>query len=120
MRTLTLLTFTGAIALCGSAIAAPSVTPDASNTALTSVHVPGTSYKLRPAEFDGVQGTYNLSNGQFMRITAESRKLYVSMNGQGKSEMVPVAENTFVARDDDMRLVFDQIPFATDVAISRK
>ena len=118
MRTLTLLTILGAVSLSASAIAAPSVTPDAGSSAITSVQlVPGTSYKLRPVEFDGVQGTYSLANGQTLKVTAEHRKLYAEI-GQQKAELVAVAENTFVSRDEDMKLVFDQIPFATDVRVT--
>jgi hypothetical protein len=40
--------------------------------------------------------------------------------GSRKSELVRVTQNTFVARADDMKLVFDQVPFATDVVLSQK
>jgi hypothetical protein len=119
MRTPTLMTLVAALALSASAYAAPSVTPDATSAAIASVNVTGTSYKLRPLEFDGVQGVYNLSNGQVMKVSAEHRKLYMELNG-AKSEIVPVAQNTFVSREDDTKLVFDQIPFATDVALTRR
>ena len=118
MRTLTLLTLLGAATLSAAAIAAPSATQDAGNTALVAVQlVPGSAYKLRPVEFDGVQGTYNLANGQTLKVSAEHRKLYAEMGGN-KAELVAVAENTFVSRDEDMKLVFDQIPFATDVVVT--
>lgn len=117
MRTLTLLTILGIASLSASALAAPSVTPDAGNCSMAVQLVPGTSYKLRPAEFDGVLGRYSLSNGQTLKVTAEHRKLYAEI-GQSKAELVAVAKNTFVSRDEDMKLVFDQIPFATDVAVT--
>ena len=118
MRTLTLLTILGAVSASASALAAPSVTPDAGSSAMVAVQlVPGTSYKLRPAEFDGVQGSYNLANGQTLKVSADHRKLYAEI-GQSKTELIAVAQNTFVSRDDDMKLVFDQIPFATDVALT--
>ena len=117
MRTLTLLTILGAVSLSASAFAAPSVTPDASSSAMNVQLIPGSSYKLRPVEFDGVQGTYNLANGQTLKVSAEHRKLYAEI-GQNKTELVAVAQNTFVSRDEDMKLVFDQIPFATDVRVT--
>ena len=118
MRTLTLLTLLGAATLSAAALAAPSVTPDAGNTAMAAVQlVPGTPYKLRPVEFDGVQGTYKLDNGQTLKVSAEHRKLYVEI-GRNKAELVAVAENTFVSRDEDMKVVFDQIPFANEVLVT--
>ena len=118
MRTLTLLTLLGAATLSASALAAPSVTPDAGSSAMVAVQlIPGTSYKLRPVEFDGVQGTYNLANGQTLKVSAEHRKLYAEI-GQNKAELVAVAENTFVSRDEDMKVVFDQIPFANEVVVT--
>ena len=120
MRTATLMTLAGALALSASAFAAPSVTPVAGSTAIASVNISGSSYKLRPIEFEGVQGTYKLSNGQVMKVSAEQRKLYMELDGGARAEMVPVAENTFLASGTDTRLVFDQIPFATDVTLSRR
>ncbi len=120
MRTLTLLTFAGALSFSAVAIAGPSVTPDATSATVTSVHVPGTAYKLRPSEFNDVQGSYNLVNGQVMHITNESRKLFVEFGGQTKSELIPIAQNTFVTRDAETRMVFDQIPFTTEVTLTRK
>ena len=118
MRTPTLMTLVGALALSASALAAPPVTPDA--TSIASVNVSAPAYKLRPIEFDGVQGVYRLSNGQVMKVSAAHRKLYMELDGGARSEIVPVAQNTFIAREDDTRLVFDQIPFATDVYLSRR
>jgi hypothetical protein len=119
MRIQTLLTLLGAASLSASALAAPAVAPDATASSAMPVEVvSGAQYKLRPIEFEGVQGVYNLSNGQILRVSSAQRKLYAELDGQGKSEIVPVAENTFVSREDAMTLVFDQIPFATDVRLT--
>jgi hypothetical protein len=120
MRTPTLMTLAGALALSASAFAAPSTTPAATSAAIASVNVNAPAYKLQAVEFEGVQGVYKLSNGQVMRVSAEQRKLYMELDGGARSEIVAVGQNTFVARQDDTRLVFDQIPFATDVYLTRR
>lgn len=119
MRIQTLLTLLGAASLSASALAAPAVAPDATaSSGMPVAVVSGAQYKLRPIEFEGVQGVYNLSNGQILRVSSAQRKLYAELDGQGKAEIVPVAENTFVSREDATTLVFDQIPFATDVRLT--
>jgi len=50
-------------------------------------------------------------------VSSAHRKLYADF-GHAKFEIVPVAENVFASRDDDLRLAFDQIPFATQVTLS--
>ncbi len=119
MRTKILMTLFGTLALSTSAFAGPA--PDANVGASMEVQiVQGASYKLRPAEFDGVQGSYSLSNGTTMRVSASQRRLFAEIDGHAKAELVAVAQNTFVSRDEDMKLVFDQLPFATEVTLTSK
>jgi hypothetical protein len=117
MRTYTLLPLLAAMALSASAMAAPAaVTPDAAGVMAVQT-IAGSAYKLRPAEFEGVQGSYGLSNGQTLRVWSAHRKLYADV-GQTTAELVPVASNVFVSRNEDIKLVFDQVPFATEVALT--
>jgi len=74
-------------------------------------------YKLRPFEFDGVQGAYALADGRTLRISSAHRRLYAEL-GTTRTEIVAVAQNVFASRDDSMHLQFDQIPFATEVTLS--
>jgi hypothetical protein len=120
MRTQLVLSLLAAATVSASAFAAPANTQDMEGAAVASVPVVGSSatYKLRPFEFDGVTGVYSLSDGRNLRIVAEHRKLYAQI-GTAKNEIVPVAQNRFVTRDDSLRLDFDQIPFATQVTVSQ-
>lgn len=120
MRAHTLLTFLGAAALSASAIAGPAVPPDASGTSVMSVSVPGSAYKLNQIEFEGVKGVYRLDNGQMLRVSTAKRKVWAEIDGGGKTELVPVAQNTFIALEDNARIEFDELPFATNVTLTRK
>lgn len=121
MRTATLLAILGAVSLSASAVAAPTaITPDAGSTALVSVQtIQGQQHKMPAADADAVTGVYHLTDGQTLRVSFEQRRLFAEMANH-KTEIVPAGDNTFVSRSDDMKLVFDQLPFANDVAISRK
>ena len=119
MRFSTLLNTAAAAALTlsASAFAAPVTAPAAASAALIEVQtINGSAYKLRPAEFDGVQGTYTLDNGSTLRVSAAQRRLYAEVDGGARAELLPVAANTFVV--DGKRVTFDQIPFATSVTIA--
>ena len=120
MRAQAIFTLIGAMALSASAIAGPAVPPDASGTSVMSVNVPGSAYKLTPAEFEGVKGTYKLSNGDVMRVSTSQRKVWAEINGANKTELVPVAQNTFIALEDNAKVEFDELPFANNVTLTRK
>ena len=115
MRISTLIIATAAIAFSATAFAAPAAAPAASAAVMEVQLVNGSAYKLRPAEFDGVQGSYQLDNGASLRVSAEHHRLYAEMDGT-RTELLPVAANTFVA--NGKRVVFDQIPFATAVTVT--
>ena len=116
MRISTLLAFFGAATLSASAFAAPAATSDAGSPATVTIQG---EHPLRASDVDGITGRYNLADGQTLRVSFEHRKLFAEV-GSRKSELVRVTQNTFVARADDMKLVFDQVPFATDVVLSQK
>jgi len=118
MRIQHTLTLIAAATLSLSAFAAPSAaTTETGDSALSSVHIVASSYKLRPVEFAGVQGAYALTDGRTLRVSSAHRKLYADL-GDARFEIVPVAQNVFASRDDGLRLAFDQIPFATAVTLS--
>jgi hypothetical protein len=119
MRIQHTLSLIAAATLSLSALAAPPAAgTEAGDSAMPSVHVVGgASYKLRPIEFEGVQGAYALADGRTLHVSGARHKLYADL-GQAKFEIVPVAQNVFASRDDALRLAFDQIPFATEVTLS--
>lgn len=118
MRIQHTLALLAAASLSLSAFAASSAAnSDTGGAAMSSVHVVAASYKLRPVEFSGVQGSYALSDGRTLRVSSARHKLYADL-GQAKFEIVPVGQNVFASRDDALRLAFDQIPFATEVKLS--
>lgn len=120
MRTLALLAALGATMFSTAACAAPnSTTLDAGSPAMVSVQtIQGENRKLHAADVGAVLGSYDLSDGQILRVSFQHRKLFAEV-GDRKTELVAAGRNTFVARAGDMKLVFDQLPFANDVVLTR-
>jgi hypothetical protein len=119
MRIHHVLTLIGAAALSFSAAAAPASGDANTSTELTAVQVVANSgYKLRQAEFDGVQGTYSLDDGSTLRVKGDHNKLYAEVNGTRK-EIVAKAAHVFASRDDAIRLVFEDNVASYDVKLSK-
>ena len=118
MRTsATLFALIGA-ALSASAFAAPTSTPDAGSSAMVTVQtIQGAIPNMRQADADSVTGVYGLSDGQILRVTFRQHKLFAAV-GARKAEIVPAGQHAFVSRSGDMKLVFDQLPLANDVALT--
>jgi len=76
-----------------------------------------TPYFLTPAEVGAVRGTYNLSNGDILRISSEQRRYWAEMKSTGRIEIIPVDSMVFVAKDGSTRFTFTPVPFTTDVRI---
>lgn len=121
MRTSSLLAIFATATLSSAALAAPpAVTPAASNAAILSVQtIERPQHTLRAGEVDGITGTYNMADGQTLRVSFEQRRLFAEV-GQRKTEIVAVATNTFAARGDAFTLVFDELPFASNVTLSSR
>jgi hypothetical protein len=121
MRTFTLLATLAAAALSVPAFAAPDAVPlAAGSAALIAVQtIPGPHHKLRAGDVDDVVGSYNLENGQTLRVSYAQRKLFAELDGN-KTEIRAAGERTFVSATQDMTLVFDQLPFANNVLVTRK
>jgi hypothetical protein len=121
MRTFTLLAILGAAALSAPAFAAPAaITPAAASAALVAVQtIPGQHHALRQGDVDDVVGSYDLSDGRTLRVSYAQRKLFAEVGGS-KTEIVPAGQRTFVSSNADMKLVFDQLPFANNVALTHK
>lgn len=123
MRISTVLALLGAVSLSSSALAAPpaaaAVTVANSASMVTVQTIQGQHYQATPAELVGITGNYALANGQTLRVSVQQRKVFAEV-GDKKAEIVAVAPNTFASRSDDMTLVFDELPFANEVKLSRR
>jgi hypothetical protein len=109
MRTLNILAFLSAAFFFEVATAAPDLLPS-SDTATPRGHI------LNPTNAADVCGTYKLSNGRSLRVSFESNRLYAAI-GNGKKELLPIADNVYVTRDGSMKLTFQPHALSTDVVL---
>lgn len=78
------------------------------------------SWYMNPQQLSEMPGAYALSNGQSLRLTLERGRLYAELNRHGETELVPVAENMFVASDRGMALEYRPVAFGDEVVFSYK
>jgi hypothetical protein len=117
MRIKHALTLIGAAAVSFAASAAPA---HGNTQAVAAVNVTASATHYNPtySELEGVKGAYVLADGRTLRVSGNNYRLYAEVDGQ-KTEIVPVAANTFASRDDGLRLVFNDSDLVTDVKVSQ-
>ena len=96
------------LAALGVASNAYGQSPSAPEQASVRISASLPTYRLDASHFDDVRGTYLLSNGQRLTLSTEGKRYYALIDGQPRTEIVPVRHDTFVARGSGMRLEFDQ------------
>lgn len=119
MRTLTILTLAMAMALTqASAFAAPQTAQN--EQSMSQIQVPGVTatYKLQPAQIDELKGVYKLDNGLTLKVSNVRRKLYAQLGQRAPTEMVPLAENLFVSRDQRMTMDYRPAAFGDEVVLT--
>lgn len=114
MRIKYALTLIAAAAVSFSASAAPANSP---SVAAVNVTATATHYIPTHSEVDSVKGSYALADGRTLRVSGNNYHLYAEVGGQ-KTEIVPVAPNSFASRDDELRLVFDDSHLGSEVKVS--
>lgn len=128
MLKLTFVAIVGAAALATSAFAAPGSTVITASTsgaalapsaAMQVEYAPQSKYPMGADEFQYVGGRYSLDNGATLSVTRTQSRFFAEIDGQPKSEVIAVAHNVFMARDNTIRMVFEphESGFSTDVTV---
>lgn len=109
MRTLCIVTALVAASLAPLAGAQDAGMPAPSSE--SQVRVPGAvtgRYKMDEAEFRDFRGKYLLDTGEVLTLTSTKKKFYAQIEDKPSIEIIPLAHNVFVARDADLKLLFDE------------
>lgn len=75
-------------------------------------------YYLTPQEAREVYGTYELSNGDIMKVTREKRRFWAEMQSTGRIEIIPVTPRTFVDTSGTIRFKFMPYHWPDEVRIT--
>lgn len=107
-------------AVCAAASPQEAAAPDRVLSEI-QVRAPVTkTWYMNPAALSEIRGTYALSNGRSLRLENMRGKLFADLNQRGLTELVPVAENTFVSKDRDIALEYKPIAFGEEIVLSYK
>ena len=120
MRIKQVLAFLGAAAVSSLALAAPAA-PVSLSADGSSVTVRGNTspvFRLSPVEADEVAGNFRLADGRTLKLTSESTRVYMEVNGK-REQLLPLSRTDFVARNSGARVVLDQEPYADKVTLTQ-
>ncbi|MEJ7805699.1 MAG: hypothetical protein WKG03_07240 [Telluria sp.] len=59
-------------------------------------------------EFDQVKGQYRLSNGKTMELSLWGNRMYASIDGMPRSQLVAASPYVFVALDKKLKITIDE------------
>lgn len=63
---------------------------------------------IKPSDLMGIAGTFDLSNGDILYVSKESRQFYANMSKTGRMEIIPLSPKEFVEKGGPVRLTFDR------------
>lgn len=69
--------------------------------------LPPLRHNIWQEEFDGIKGSYALSNGKSMQLSMWGNRMYASMGSIGRVQLVAVSPYVFVTRDEQMRIAIE-------------
>lgn len=117
MRTLPILSL--AMALTQSTAFAAPQAPQAAPS-LSEIQVTGVmpTYQMQPQQVDEVTGVYTLDTGATFKVSNVRRKLYAQLGGRNLTELVPLAENLFVSKDQRMTMEFRPVAFGDEILLT--
>lgn len=112
MKTLLLAATLAALALPVAAQAPPdlgqvTITRDAPRT----IELPAKYSRIRAGEFDNLQGSYDLSNGDTMSMTKRINRKYIKVGDGPRTEVIAVGDYDFVSLDEKYRVVLSEPVF---------
>ena len=107
MNKLMLVMMLGAMPGAVAAQAAPAVDEVRITRPLDRIELPSERRNVWPDEFDQIKGTYYLSNGKSMQLSTWGNRMYASIDGMPKSQLVAVSPYVFVALDEKLKITID-------------
>lgn len=122
MRTKYALTLVAAATVSFAACAAPADTSAVASAPVSSMDSANVlastrNYTLTHSQSDSVKGAYLLKDGRKLQVSGTVSHLYAKVGNQKMIEIVQVAPNVYVSRDDALRLEFSDGDSAYDVKV---
>ncbi|MDB5935816.1 MAG: hypothetical protein JWQ01_3160 [Massilia sp.] len=83
-----------------------------------AVAAPQAAYEPSASEIDEIKGMYRLDNGATLKVSDSGWHLTARIGKRFVTEMIPVAEYSYVSRDRRMTLQFKGRPFVDAVVLT--
>ena len=103
-----------AAALAALALPAAAQTPgDLGRVTITgqapdTIQLPAKYSRFWSGEFDNVQGSYDLSNGEEMAMTKRMNRKYIKIGDRQRAEVIAASDYDFVSLDEKYRVVLSE------------
>lgn len=98
------------LAFSSSSYAEPVAPASVQTTPTSTVQqisiTPNSKYSVSQGEFSDLGGQYQMSNGETLRFSSWGNRFYVQAESMPKTEVRPVTQNVFIARDNSVTLKF--------------
>ena len=75
---------------------------------LVRIELPQQRHNLWANEFDTVKGLYHLSNGKKMELSMWGNRMYASIDGMPRTQLIAATPYSFVARDAKLQITIDE------------
>lgn len=76
-----------------------------------TIELPAKYSRMWSGEFDNLQGTYDLSNGDTMAMTKRINRKYIKVGDAPRTEVIAVGDYDFVSLDKKYRVVLSEPVF---------
>lgn len=73
---------------------------------------------IKPSDLLGIAGTYDLSNGDVLYVSSESRAFFAEIGKVGRMQIIPLNDKEFVEKGGPLRFSFDRNYPWSDVTIA--
>lgn len=75
------------------------------------IELPAKQHHMTVADLNEFRGSYELSNGQILRLRGVGTVLYGEIDEQGEHRMIAASHNTFVALDRKLQVRIDRAQY---------
>jgi hypothetical protein len=107
MNKLMLVAALGCVCASTTAQTAPVVDEVRISRPLVRIELPAERRNMWAEQFDEIKGQYLLENGKTMVLSSWGNRIYASISGMPKKQMVAASPHEFVALDKKLKITID-------------
>jgi hypothetical protein len=119
MRIKQILAFLGAAAVSTVVLAAPAPVSVSADGSTVTVHGDTSPvFHLTPGQAEDTNGAYKLQDGRMLRLTSQSSRVFMEMEGK-REELLPLSRTEFVSARSGARVELDADAFAEKITLTQ-